>query len=730
MRWQKWKQTALIVLLVAFSNVESVLAASKKEELVILRVAVASSAMESGVLQFLKKKFEEKNKNIEIQFNSSGAMQSLDSVRQGKADVSITHHESEEKRLVIQKYGALRALIFYSNYGLLGPSSALTSMSAYDDIVEVLRDLAKEEVDFLEPSEKGGTYGKIRELWVAAGVNTNWVGYENTGSSAVATMKQAAEYKTYTMAEISSYLKHKKEFKGKLELLYASGLSLRSMYAAVVVSKRKINSAQQRQAEKFVNFMISAEGQALISQYNKNIFNVSIINPAAHLDSAFLKKKTEELLKKESAQVKVLQILSLSMFILFAIVLVLFVRFRRVNLKSLEVERVADVNKKARRYAENANRAKSEFLANMSHEIRTPLTAIIGYAEILKEDDVSEEYQQESIETILNSSRHLLELINDILDLSKIEADKLAVEIISVDIIQLVDEVKTYLNMQALKKGLKVSVNHCFPLPATIKTDPVRLKQILLNICSNAVKFTEVGNVQINVSCDRDKREMRFEVIDTGIGIEEEKLSKIFEAFSQADMTITRKYGGTGLGLSLSKKLAHKLGGDIEVSSLVGVGSRFVINVNTGKLDQVEMLFKEEDAKAAGNSAKKSSDYKISKGRVLLAEDVIENQLLVEHYLKKIGLDVTIANNGLQATESIKKEEYDLVLMDLQMPVMGGIEATKILREQGFNKKIIALTANAMEEDKDACMRAGCNGFIIKPFDRDDFIKKIKEYLA
>lgn len=698
----------------------------------LLRVSVAIAAMESGLVQAMAEEFEEMNPDVTIQFTSAGAFEALQKARVGLADLTITHHDAEENRLVVQGFGLYRVQVFFSNYALMGPPSAAAEISTYKDIVDVLNKLSKDEVEFFESSPRGGTYRKIRGLWTAAGLNPNWIGYENTGTSAVGAMVQAAEFDAYTMAEISTYLKHYDEFKGNLVILYSNDLSMRSMFSAVVMNKEKVPNVNQELAERFVEFLVSSEGQNSIREYNMDTFNFAILNPAAHLDSGLLTRRAEKRLLDESWNVKLLTILITGLSLLFFISLLLFVRYRRVNLKRQEIERTSTMNAKARSFAENASKAKSDFLANMSHEMRTPLTAIMGYAEIIRDESLTKDQRDEDLKIILNSGNHLLNLINDILDLSKIEAEKLEVEVIDVEVMVLLSEVQTFLKMQAKEKGLKVCINPELPLPRYIKSDPVRLKQILINLCSNALKFTEKGNININVKCDRFTETISFEVIDTGIGIASDELENIFGAFTQADTSTTRKYGGTGLGLSLSKQLANKLGGDIEVSSTLDEGSRFILTVNTGPLKDAEQVYDETQEVAIEKKDNHSDVEKTDEvvGHVLLAEDVIENQRLISFYLNKIGLHVTAVENGKLAVDAIGTKKYDLVLMDIQMPVMGGIEAIQLMREKGYTNPILALTANAMAEDRECCLKVGCNDFLVKPIEREKFIEAVGKYFS
>ena len=379
--------------------------------------------------------------------------------------------------------------------------------------------------------------------------------------------------------------------------------------------------------------------------------------------------------------------------------------------------------------AEAANVAKSAFLANMSHEIRTPLTAIIGFSESLLDASQSMTERVDSINTVIRSGKHLLQIINDILDISKVEAEKLEVEHLQVSPFEILNDVQSLISLVAQEKGLDFNIEYDFPLPATIITDPVRLKQIIINLCSNAIKFTAKGGVCIKVFCDLDTEIFHLEVIDSGIGLTGEQISRIFDPFTQADSSTTRQYGGTGLGLHLSKKLAEKLGGDITVESTPGEGSCFKVSIASGPVDKANLCFSVPKLQAPDVQPILGRDGVTLKGRVLLTEDNIDNQRLISMYLKKLGADVTIANNGQEAIDIVRDNEFDLILMDMQMPVMNGIDATIFLRNQGYSKPVIALTANAMKEDVDACYKAGCDNFIQKPVIQHQFMKVISDYL-
>lgn len=384
-----------------------------------------------------------------------------------------------------------------------------------------------------------------------------------------------------------------------------------------------------------------------------------------------------------------------------------------------------------KRSADAANQSKSAFLANMSHEIRTPLTAIIGFSESLLEDNHSPEERIDALNTVIRAGRHLLQIINEILDISKVEARQLQIEQLPVPLFDLLDDVKTLASLQAEAKGIKLVVEPIYPLPVSIISDPVRFRQILLNLISNAIKFTEVGSVTLRVTLSTVEKQLRIDVIDTGIGIAADKLPSLFKPFSQADSSTTRRFGGTGLGLYLAKQLAEKLGGTITVTSQEGVGTRFTATIATGELDDAILLMSTPKQRSTATAAQKTIYAPTSTviGSVLLADDNIDNQRLISLYLRNMGATVTIASNGAEAVEHAIAARYDLILMDMQMPVMDGMEATRRLRAAEYSQPIVALTADAMETDFSRAIDAGCDSFLTKPVDRTRFQEVVCRHL-
>ncbi len=376
--------------------------------------------------------------------------------------------------------------------------------------------------------------------------------------------------------------------------------------------------------------------------------------------------------------------------------------------------------------AESSSRAKSAFLANMSHEIRTPLTAIIGFSESLLDPSASSSDRLNATQTVIRCGKHLLQVINDILDLSKIEAEKLHIEKLPVDIFQIIDDVGALASVQASGKGIAYSVDYAFPLPAAVDSDPVRLKQILFNLVSNAIKFTHSGGVRVRVSHRAEPNLMCFDVIDTGIGLTEEQKLNLFTAFNQADVSTSRKFGGTGLGLHLSRTLCRELGGDITLESTDGVGSIFTVTINAGASAQAQLVAQVPRAVQKAPSLAVQMQHC---GTVLVADDVNENRQLISLYLRKMGVSVRCVENGLHAVNSALGGTFDLILMDIQMPVMDGLEATIFLRGHGYTKPIVALTANVLKDEVAKCMQSGCDGFLGKPINRSEFTATVARYL-
>lgn len=405
-----------------------------------------------------------------------------------------------------------------------------------------------------------------------------------------------------------------------------------------------------------------------------------------------------------------------------------YIRDQNEHLEETIKQRTAELET-ARKAAEAANEAKTQFLANISHEIRTPLTSILGYADLMRHNQLTPKEQERAVKNILQVTAHLSGIINNILDISKIEANKLEIEFIPTQVFPLLNSVATIIQNKAEEKGLEFAINYCFPLPDTINTDPTRLKQILLNLCNNAIKFTESGRVTVEISYLAKQKRMNFAVIDTGIGINKDIQGRLFEKFVQADSSISRNYGGSGLGLTISKELAQKLGGDIVLDSTPGQGCRFEFSIDTGRVDSTSLLYSLTDLPEKEESNAPWSVNRRLQGDILLAEDNLSSQQLISLFLNKAGIAVDTADNGNQVVELALKNDYDIILMDLHMPGLNGFEATTLLRNIGYAGTIIALTANATVDIKQKCHDIGFDDFLSKPIETEVFFESLSRFL-
>jgi len=396
-----------------------------------------------------------------------------------------------------------------------------------------------------------------------------------------------------------------------------------------------------------------------------------------------------------------------------------------------EMERANLELQELSRQAEAANQLKSEFLANVSHELRTPLTAILGFTDLVLDHELPSEVERATL-TIKQNGKHLLSILNDILDLSKIEAGHLRIEQSACSPGQIVEEVISLLRVRAEAKELDLRLTVREGVPTRIQSDPLRIRQILLNLVGNAIKFTERGFIQITLSTvDLEGiPQLRIEVSDTGIGMTPDQLDRLFQPFVQADASITRQFGGTGLGLTICRRLLELMGGHISASSELNLGSTFQAVFPLHAVPESG-----EQAPATSHKATNENPIPTLDGiHVLMAEDGIHNRTLISLMLKKAGARVSVVENGQLAVEAVSSnlsgpEGYQIVLMDMQMPVLDGYSATTQLREAGCSLPVIALTANVLEDDVKKCRQAGCNGFLAKPVNRRELVETIARYV-
>ena len=393
---------------------------------------------------------------------------------------------------------------------------------------------------------------------------------------------------------------------------------------------------------------------------------------------------------------------------------------------------------KAQHELKAASAAKSEFLANMSHEIRTPMTAILGFSELLAievRDSSNSAIKTEYIETIQRNGDHLLELINDILDISKIEADKVVLERLDISLLELLQEVVKTLQFKAKTKGIELNIKFDPEAPKYIHSDPSRLRQILINLIGNAIKFTEQGSVTVQANLDKQEGNLLIAVVDTGIGLTDKQIDKLFNAFEQADASTTRKYGGTGLGLRISKRLSQLLGGDIFVESEFGRGSTFTLLLNKSCYETTTIGSNDvtEQTKKPKSTSTGSSAMSLTGLRILLVEDGPDNQRLISYILRKAGATVEVAENGKVAVcmltrdgtvdgELLFPQPFSLIVSDILMPEIDGYFLAKILLAKGSRLPMVALTANAMSDDAQKCLNSGFSAYTSKPIDKDKLI--------
>jgi len=393
---------------------------------------------------------------------------------------------------------------------------------------------------------------------------------------------------------------------------------------------------------------------------------------------------------------------------------------------------------RTRALAEANDRAKTEFLANMCHEIRTPLTAVLGFSDLLMDTSLGQSDRLNYTQTIRRNGEHLLALICDVLDLSKLNANKLKVETLDCSLPAILHEITSIMQVRALDKGLAFTLHYQTPIPRLLRSDPTRVRQILYNLLSNAIKFTHSGEVNILARCcdvGTEQSRVEIDIADTGIGLDTAEIQNLFQPFQQANLSTTRQYGGTGLGLTICRSLAKALGGDIQVRSEPGVGSTFTLRLpndialDTPMANEPSLMIDD-----SGTDASITGGDRALRGRILLAEDGPDNQLLISTMLRKRGLEVAVAENGESAVQQAQaaldsNTPFDLILMDMQMPKLDGYGAAARLRARGHTGTIVALTAHAMTGERERCIAAGCDDYLTKPIARQELLGAVESHL-
>lgn len=540
-----------------------------------LRVFAAQSVMNTGVINELLDAFHARHPAIEIQLTGKGALEVLNQGRLGNADYVITHHPPAEEQFVSAGFGAAHNQLIYSEYVLVGPADKLPGLKTANTINQALSLIAQAEIPFLVPAARSGTFRKIEELWAMAGIETNWLGYESTGSSATATLRQAASMGAFTIVEMATYLVQRNTLPSTYVIQYRGDIALRNIYSGIVVNSKSVSGVNQKLAQLLHDFLISDEAQDLVRKIGEDRFHATFIVPAASLDPRLHIQRQQQQLEQQHQRLFLVKIISTISVLTIILALAVYIYMRRLRLKRRELEianqrYLADLEQAAHK-----EELKNQFLAKMNHELRTPLTAIIGFSDLLKEKARRHGHNDymHDLDVVHNSAYQLLDLMNDILDIAKIESNSLQLHTSEVEVRELVNKVVDSA-VQRNKNNLPFLVEY----DENIKTatlDIRRTHQVLINLLDNAFKFTPTGRVSLIVQPDSSPGSLLFIVEDTGIGIDKDKQKKIFTAFEHADSDIANNYGGTGLGLTISKRLAELMAGELTMESETGKGTRF-----------------------------------------------------------------------------------------------------------------------------------------------------------
>lgn len=687
----------------------------------LLRIAAARAVADTGVIEYLVDEFRALHPEVSVQVERVGALTALENGRSGAADLVVTHYPPAEMRFMQLGYGVRRIGFMYSQYAVFGPQDDPLELGTASEFGQVLQRLRDAEANMLVPSPRSGTYRKLEELWASAGIDPDWIGYENTGSSATATLLQAADSGAYCFADLGLYLVNREQLGENIHPLYSGDISFRNEISAIPVNAAVVPGVHQQLAERFLDFLVSADGQQAINSFNEHRFGTTLYVPSALEDPNLIASVMQERLDAAHRQRLVVVAIGLVILLLVMVSLALVLRNHRLERRnwynSCELERLD----RDRLVAQQADQAKSRFLAAMSHEIRTPLNAVLGLAEIGKRDS-TERRSRTLFAQITESGRHLLGVIDDILDFSKIEAGRFTIESQPFQPLIMIQTVTGLMGRRAEARGLAMKITVDPWLPAWVEGDAQRLQQILLNLLSNAIKFTEAGEVSLSVT--REGCLTCFRVSDTGIGMDESMRARLFTPFEQADGSITRKCGGTGLGLAISRSLASLMHGSITVESRPGAGSVFTLALP---------LPQTRSPAAAEEICVVEPVRRLEGLRVLAAEDVEINRLILEDMLAHAGASVVFAENGSQALECLDEHgvsAFDVVLMDVQMPEMDGYEATRRIAALAPELPVIGLTAHALEEERETGLAAGMVDHVTKPINPVVLVAAIQRHVA
>lgn len=686
-----------------------------------LRIAAARAVADTGVIEYLVDTFRTLHPEVSVQVERVGALTALENGRSGAADLVVTHYPPAEMRFMQLGYGVRRIGFMYSQYAVFGPQDDPLELGTASEFGQVLQRLRDAEADMLVPSPRSGTYRKLEELWASAGIDPDWIGYENTGSSATATLLQAADSGAYCFADLGLYLVNREQLGENIHPLYSGDISFRNEISAIPVNAAVVPGVHQQLAERFLDFLVSADGQQAINSFNEHRFGTTLYVPSALEDPNLIASVMQERLDAAHRQRLVVVAIGLVILLLVMLSLALVLRNHRLERRNWYNSRELERLDRDRLVAQQADQAKSRFLAAMSHEIRTPLNAVLGLAEIGKRDS-TERRSRTLFAQITESGRHLLGVIDDILDFSKIEAGRFTIESQPFQPLIMIQTVTGLMGRRAEARGLAMKITVDPWLPAWVEGDAQRLQQILLNLLSNAIKFTEAGKVSLSVT--REGCLTYFRVADTGIGMDESMRARLFTPFEQADGSITRKCGGTGLGLAISRSLASLMHGSITVESRPGAGSVFTLALP---------LPQTRSPAAAEEICVVEPERWLEGLRVLAAEDVEINRLILEDMLVHAGASVVFAENGSQALECLHEHgvsAFDVVLMDVQMPEMDGYEATRRIAALAPELPVIGLTAHALEEERETGLAAGMVDHVTKPINPAVLVAAIQRHVA